>query len=96
MQKLEDFAKSQEAVESEELTHWDINLWSERHRESSYNLNEEELRPYFSLPVVIDGLFNLSKMLFDIEIDPADGVASVWNKDVGQKLLKHSNSLLIF
>ncbi|KAI7996437.1 hypothetical protein LOK49_LG10G02225 [Camellia lanceoleosa] len=25
----------------------------------------------------IDGLFNLSKMLFDIEIDPADGVASV-------------------
>ncbi|KAF5937657.1 hypothetical protein HYC85_025163 [Camellia sinensis] len=82
MQELKDFAKSQGAVESEELTHWDINFWSERLRESSYNLNEEELRPYFSLPVVIDGLFNLSKMLFDIEIDPADGIASVWNKDV--------------
>ncbi|CAL5398301.1 unnamed protein product [Camellia sinensis] len=27
---------------------------------------QEELRPYFSLPVVIDGFFNLSKMLFDI------------------------------
>ncbi|CAL5432259.1 unnamed protein product [Camellia sinensis] len=82
MQELKDFAKSKGAVESEELTHWDINFWSERLRETSYNLNEEELRPYFSLPVVIDGLFNLSKMLFDIEIDPADGIASVWNKDV--------------
>ncbi|THF96503.1 hypothetical protein TEA_002524 [Camellia sinensis var. sinensis] len=82
MQELKDFAKSQGTVESKELTHWDINFWSGRLRQSSYNLNEEELRPYFSLPVVIDGLFNLSKMLFDIEIDPADGITSVWNKDV--------------
>ncbi|THG07827.1 hypothetical protein TEA_002052 [Camellia sinensis var. sinensis] len=40
--ELKDFAKSQGAVESEELTHWDINFWSGRLRESSYNLNEKQ------------------------------------------------------
>lgn len=38
---------------------------------------QEELRPYFSLPKVMDGLFNLAKILFDIEIEPADGLAPV-------------------
>ncbi|XAR60076.1 Oligopeptidase A [Bertholletia excelsa] len=82
MEDLKDFARRQGATESEELNHWDINFWSERLRESRYNINEEELRPYLSLPKVIESLFNLSKMLFNIEIDSADGLAPVWHKDV--------------
>ncbi|ERN18079.1 hypothetical protein AMTR_s00046p00221970 [Amborella trichopoda] len=38
---------------------------------------QEELRPFFSLTRVMEGLFNLSKMLFDIEIESADGVAPI-------------------
>ena len=38
---------------------------------------QEELRPFLSLPKVIDGLFSLAKMLFAIDIDPADGLAPV-------------------
>ena len=38
---------------------------------------QEELRPYFSLPKVMDGLFNLAKMLFGINIEAADGLAPV-------------------
>ncbi|MCI14388.1 oligopeptidase A-like [Trifolium medium] len=30
----------------------------------------------------MDGLFDLAKTLFGIEIEPADGLAPVWNKDV--------------
>lgn len=40
-------------------------------------LLQEELRPYFSLPKVMDGLFGLAKRLFDINIEPADGLAPV-------------------
>lgn len=40
---------------------------------------QEELRPYFSLPKVMDGLFNLAKTLFGIDIEPADGLAPVIN-----------------
>eukprot|EP00268_Persea_americana_P068603 TRINITY_DN957_c0_g1_i3.p1 TRINITY_DN957_c0_g1~~TRINITY_DN957_c0_g1_i3.p1 ORF type:complete len:828 (+),score=172.81 TRINITY_DN957_c0_g1_i3:311-2794(+) len=82
MEDLKSFSKEQGAIESNDLNHWDINFWSERLRESKYDINEEELRPYFSLPKVMDGLFSLAKMLFDINVEPADGEAPVWNKDV--------------
>lgn len=41
------------------------------------NSIQEELRPYFSLPKVMDGLFSLAKMLFDVIVEPADGLAPV-------------------
>lgn len=94
VQDLEDirsFAKQQGAAEADNLTHWDITFWSERLRESKYDINEEELRPYFSLPKVMDGLFSLAKKLFGIYIEPADGVAPVWNKDVRFYLVKDSS-----
>lgn len=85
VQDLEDiksFSKQQGAAEADNLTHWDISFWSERLRESKYDINEEELRPYFSLPKVMDGLFSLVKKLFGINVEPADGLAPVWNEDV--------------
>ncbi|KAF7129079.1 hypothetical protein RHSIM_Rhsim10G0079900 [Rhododendron simsii] len=82
MEDLKQFCQTQGAPEANNLSHWDISFWSERLRESKYEINEEELRPYFSLPKVMDGLFNLAKMLFGIDIEPADGLAPVWNKDV--------------
>ncbi|KAG6483078.1 probable cytosolic oligopeptidase A [Zingiber officinale] len=82
MEDIKTFASNAGAAESNELTHWDITFWSERLRESKYDINEEELRPYFSLPKVMDGLFALAKKLFDINIEPADGLAPVWNSDV--------------
>ncbi|CAO2828711.1 unnamed protein product [Amaranthus hypochondriacus] len=94
VQDLEDirsFAKQQGAVEADNLTHWDISFWSERLRESKYDINEEELRPYFSLPKVMDGLFSLAKKLFGIDIAPADGLAPVWNKDVRFYCVKDSS-----
>lgn len=94
VQDLEDvrsFCKQQGAAEADNLTHWDISFWSERLRESKYDINEEELRPYFSLPKVMDGLFSLAKKLFGIDIEPANGLAPVWNKDVGFYCVKDSS-----
>ncbi|KAK7407173.1 hypothetical protein VNO78_08869 [Psophocarpus tetragonolobus] len=91
IEDLKKFSKSQGALETGDLTHWDINFWSERLRESKYDINEEELRPYFSLPKVMDGLFNLAKSLFGIEIEPADGLAPVWNNDVKFFCVKDSS-----
>ncbi|XP_068657697.1 probable cytosolic oligopeptidase A [Aristolochia californica] len=92
MEDLKTFAKTQDAQEADNLSHWDINFWSERLRESKYDINEEELRPFFSLPKVMDGLFNLAKMLFDITIEPADGLAPVWDKDVRFYCVKDSSN----
>ncbi|XP_048128506.1 organellar oligopeptidase A, chloroplastic/mitochondrial-like [Rhodamnia argentea] len=91
MEDLKYFAKSQGAKESDDLSHWDINFWSERLRESKYDINEEELHPYFSLPKVMEGLFNLARTLFGIEIEAADGLAPVWNIDVRFYCVKDSS-----
>ncbi|KAG9440093.1 hypothetical protein H6P81_020258 [Aristolochia fimbriata] len=92
MEDLKNFAKTQDAQEADNLTHWDLTFWSERLRESKYDINEEELRPFFSLPKVMDGLFNLAKTLFDITIEPADGLAPVWDKDVRFYCVKDSSN----
>ena len=42
-----------------------------------FSILQEDLRPYFSLPKVMDGLFNLAKFLFGVDIEPADGLATV-------------------
>ncbi|XP_074308109.1 putative cytosolic oligopeptidase A [Silene latifolia] len=91
MEEIKSFATQQGAAEADNLTHWDTTFWSERLRESKYDINEEELRPYFSLPKVMDGLFSLAKKLFGIEIEPADGLAPVWNKDVRFYCVKDSS-----
>lgn len=92
MKDLEAIAKDQDAAEANDLNHWDIFFWSERLRESKYDINEEELRPFFSFLRVVDGLFGLAKMLFDIDIEPADGKAPVWNSDVKFYCVKDSSS----
>ncbi|GKV44237.1 hypothetical protein SLEP1_g51435 [Rubroshorea leprosula] len=60
---------------------WDLNCMGK----FMAQILQEELRPYFSLPKIMDGLFNLANTFFGIVIEPADGLAPVWNKDVTEK-----------
>ncbi|KAI3937275.1 hypothetical protein MKW92_035162 [Papaver armeniacum] len=98
LEDLQKFSREQGAVEANDLRDWDINFWAERLREWKYDINEEELRPYFSLPKVMDGLFGLVKRLFEIDIEAADGLAPVWNNDVRFYRVKDSlgNSVAYF
>lgn len=72
----------------QELRHWDMTFWAERLREERYAITDEELRPYFALPAVLEGMFALANKLFDVTIEAADGEVPVWNKDVRFFLLK--------
>ena len=80
LEDLTSFAQAQGVTE--ELRHWDIPFWAERIREEKYGLNDEELRPYFPLPQVLEGLFTLANRLFGVVITAADGEAPVWHPDV--------------
>ena len=66
------------------LEPWDLSFWQERQREQLYQYTEEELRPYFSLPNVLEGLFKLTERLFGVRVVPADvsqaGV-DLWHPD---------------
>ena len=36
-----------------------MTFWAERLREAKYNIKDEQLRPYFALPNVLNGLFQV-------------------------------------
>jgi oligopeptidase A len=63
-----------------ELKAWDISYWSERLQGARYSISQEELRPYFSLPRVLDGLFDVAQRLFGVRIVQRGGVP-VWHPD---------------
>ena len=65
-----------------ELMPWDSPFYAERQREALYSFSDEDLRPYFSLPKVLDGLFALISRLFQVEVVPAETKAPVWDESV--------------
>jgi oligopeptidase A len=64
------------------LALWDVPFWAERVREERYAYTDEELRPYFALPRVLEGLFATAKRLFDVTVRAADGEVPVWHESV--------------
>lgn len=50
MEDLKSFSKSQGALEADKLDHWDIGFWSERLRESKYEINEVDSLSPLSMP----------------------------------------------
>ena len=80
--ELRAFARQRSGDPDLDLALWDIGFWAERLREDRYAYTDEELRPYFALPQVLDGLFATAKRLFGVTIRAADGTAPVWHADV--------------
>ncbi len=77
-------AKKEEQALGEGLKPWDISYAAERLREKTYNYSEEGLKQYFPFDKVLDGLFKITKFLFNVEVKEVTGAAkpSVWHPDV--------------
>jgi oligopeptidase A len=82
LETLRHYAKSKGAAEGDDLQHWDLAFWAERQREEKFDFNAEELRPYFPLDQVLDGLFNLSQKIFNVQISQVKDDVPVWHPDV--------------
>lgn len=65
----------------EKLEAWDWWYYAEQLRQQKYNLNEDEIKPYFSQEDVQKGLFYVVNKLYGITLTPTDTVP-VYNKDV--------------
>ncbi len=64
------------------LEAWDLPYWSEQLRQSRYEFSQEEVRPYFPLDRVLDGMFMVVKRLFGIVVKPAVKAPQLWHRDV--------------
>ncbi|MFV2031229.1 MAG: M3 family metallopeptidase [Gammaproteobacteria bacterium] len=65
-----------------ELEAWDYAYYSEKLKRKLYQITESDLKPYFSDQQVIDGLFEIVKTLYGIDIKLADTPADVWDPAV--------------
>ncbi|PZQ14740.1 MAG: oligopeptidase A [Rhodanobacter denitrificans] len=76
--ELRAFAASELGIET--LEPWDVAYASEKLRMRTYALSEEELKPYFPLPAVIDGLFAVVERVLGVGFRPREDV-DVWHPD---------------
>lgn len=79
LRRLKDFSRQSFAVNR--LRAWDVPYYSEKLRQHRFDFTQEDLRPYFPVAHVLDGLFDVVNRLYGIEVDPTPGVDS-WDPQV--------------
>lgn len=72
---------------------WDIAFLSEKLKQARYAFSENELKQYFPLPKVLDGLFGLIQTLFSVQIKPAD--LPIWHETVQSFSVSNSNGEIV-
>jgi oligopeptidase A len=76
-----------------QLEPWDIAYASEKLRVEQFDFSEEDLKPYFPLPAVIEGLFEIAERVFGVAFRRRGGV-DVWHDDVAYyDVLDHSGAV---
>lgn len=65
-------AKSGQPVDA--LEPWETAYWAERQRKENYNLDDEELRPYFPVDGVMSGMFEIASRIFGITIQQKETI----------------------
>ncbi|MGV0963185.1 MAG: M3 family metallopeptidase [Polynucleobacter sp.] len=91
-QELSAFAKSELAI-ADGLEPWDIAFASERLKQERYAFSENELKQYFPLPKVLEGLFGVIQALFDVKIEAAD--LPTWHADVQSFSVKNADNQIV-
>ena len=76
--ELKEFAATQGCAD---LQSWDAGYYSEKLREQRYSISEEEVRQYFPINRVLDGMFQIVQRLFGIEISEEQEFEG-WHPDV--------------
>ncbi len=61
---------------------WDTAYLAEKVKQAKFKLSQEEIRPYFPLPKVIDGLFSIVHKLFGVRAVEMSDKVSLWHNDV--------------
>lgn len=74
--QLEDFAKKENI---DQLQTWDGTYYSEKLKKELFDLDEEQLKPYFQLENVLHGVFTIANKLYDLNFEQIDNVDTYHN-----------------
>ncbi|RHY27942.1 hypothetical protein DYB32_006414, partial [Aphanomyces invadans] len=84
--ELTEYAKQHGHDSPDGLRHWD------KRRAALFDLDDEAVKPYFPLPKVLHGLFQLTERLFGVTA--ANGEADTWHSDVQFFHIKEHGSVV--
>ncbi len=70
--QLEDFAKNLDGID--QLQKWDGSYYSEKLKQKLFRLDDEQLKPYFKLENVIDGVFQVAEKLFGLQFEEVSDI----------------------
>ncbi len=66
------FRRKLEGPAAPALEPWDVPYYADKLRRERYDLDEEQLRPYFEAGRVLNGAFQLAERLFGVTIEPTE------------------------
>jgi peptidyl-dipeptidase Dcp len=70
--EVQSFAKEMDGIA--DLQPWDFAFYSEKLKEKKYSFNEEDLRPYFKLENVVQGVFEHARRLYGLVFKEAKDI----------------------
>jgi oligopeptidase A len=76
------------------LRQWDYQYWLEKLKQEKHSISNEQLRQYFPVQTVVDGLFELAEQLYDVKFEVQEHVVA-WHDDVRYYSVQNENAALI-
>jgi peptidyl-dipeptidase Dcp len=70
--QLENFAKDLDGID--QLQKWDSSYYSEKLKQELFSLDDEQLKPFFKLENVIDGVFEVAEKLFGLHFEEVSDI----------------------
>jgi oligopeptidase A len=89
---LENYAKKLDGIE--QLQKWDGAYYAEKLKKELFDLDQEQLKPYFQLENVIEGVFTIANKLFDLKFEEVFDIDK-YHQDVKTYKVSDSNSNFI-
>ncbi len=70
--QLTKFAKERDGID--QLQKWDGSFYSEKLKQELFSLDDEQLKPYFKLENVINGVFKVAEKLFGLQFEVVNDI----------------------
>lgn len=77
------------------LEPWDWRYYAEQKRQAQYDLNEEEVKPYFTLDRMLEAQFWVANRLFGLQFTEVTGRVPVYHPDVRVWEVKEADGRLV-
>ena len=91
MRAIHAFAR--DTLNIETVQPWDLAFCAEGLKRQRFALSDEDIRPYFPATKVLNGLFEIVRRLFDVNIEQTTDV-TVWHSDVTTYVIKRDDEVI--